>query len=85
MRRGLELIVDEAIPGHFYWFVLDREVFGQPRRTIDHAPGPYPTHKQAIDAGTAAMRRHMEPKPMSTLPASAAHGLVHDSGPATLM
>ena len=85
MRRGLELIVDEAIPGHFYWFVLDREVFGQPRRTIDHAPGPYPTRKEAIDAGTDAMRRHMEPKPLSAVPARPAAGPMQDSGPATLM
>lgn len=83
MRRGLELIVDEPVPGHFYWSVLGREVFGEPRRAIDCAPGPYPTHRQALDAGTAAMRRHMEPKPMSVMPLrlAAQH---FDSGPETV-
>jgi hypothetical protein len=64
VRRGLELIVDEPVAGHFYWSVLGREVFGEPRRVIDCAPGPYATHRQALDAGTVAIRRHMEPKPM---------------------
>jgi len=61
MRKGIELVVDEAAPGHFYWLILDREYFGQPRRAIDRAPGPYPTHRQAMEAGVGAIRQYMEP------------------------
>lgn len=82
MRRGLELIVDEPTPGHFYWSVLGREVFGEPRRAIDCAPEPYPTYRQAMDAGTVAMRWHMEPKPMPVMPLRPV-GLRLDSGPET--
>jgi len=66
VRKGLELIVDEAVPGHFYWLVLDRETFGEPRRAIARAPGPYPTHRQAVAAGAAAIRQCMEPAPLLT-------------------
>lgn len=62
MRKGLELIIDEPVPGHFYWPVLDRVVFGQPRRALDNGPGPYRTRAEALSAGTAAMRRHFEPQ-----------------------
>ena len=57
----MELVVDEPIAGHYYWLVLDCEVVGQPRAVIDHAPGPYPTHRQAADAGVAALLRFVEP------------------------
>jgi hypothetical protein len=71
----MELVIDEPIAGHFYWLVLAREVFGQPRGVVDHSHGPYPTHQQATDAGVAAMLRHSEPVdhalPPSSLPAKA--------------
>ena len=66
MRKGLELIVEEPVPGQFYWFVLGREVFGEARRTLDRAPAPYASRRQAVDAGATAISRHMEPKPLRT-------------------
>ncbi|CAN5700657.1 hypothetical protein BH11PSE13_BH11PSE13_36620 [soil metagenome] len=63
VRRGLELVVDEPISGRFLWTVLGREVFGLPRPTLEKAAAPQPTRSQAVQAGIAAMRRHMEPAP----------------------
>jgi len=63
MRKGLELVVDEPVAGHFHWVVLGREVFGQPRQAIDRSPAPFATYRQAMEAGIVAMRRHMEPLP----------------------
>ncbi len=76
----MELVVNEPVPGNFYWSVLGREVFGEPRRTLDRAPMPFSSHHQAVTAGAIAMRRHMEPKPMRAMPFRAA-GLRHEAGP----
>jgi hypothetical protein len=63
VRRGLELVVDEPISGRFLWAVLGREVFGLPRATLEKAATPQPTRSQAVQAGIAAMQRHIEPAP----------------------
>jgi hypothetical protein len=51
-KKDLALIVDEPIPGHFYWTVVWR------MRVIDYARGPMPTHDSATSAGLAAIRLH---------------------------
>jgi len=63
MRKGLELIVDEPLPGQFHWVVLGREIFGVVRRAVDRAPAPFATSREAMQAGILAMRSHMEPLP----------------------
>jgi len=63
VRKGLELIVDEPVAGHFHWVVLGREVFGEPRHAVERAPAPFATYREAMQAGIVAMRRHMEPLP----------------------
>jgi hypothetical protein len=80
----MELVVDEPIAGHFYWLVLDGEVFGQPRAVIEHSPGPYPTHRQATDAGVAAVLRHSEPVEYHMAAGSQAVKAQDDSGRASV-
>jgi hypothetical protein len=58
MKKNLELIVDEPIPGHYYWTIV---VAGQSCGTptvIDYARGPLPTHNSATASGVAAMRSY---------------------------
>lgn len=58
MHTPLELIVDEAIPGHFYWTAVRPSQSGEPSVVIDYAKGPFPTEKAATDAGSAGLRAH---------------------------
>ncbi len=58
MHTPLELIVDEAIPGHFYWTVVRPSHAGEPSVVVDYAEGPFPTEKAATDAGSAGVRAH---------------------------
>ena len=51
-KKDLALIVDEPMPGHFYWTVVWRT------RVIDYARGPMPTHESATSCGLAAIRLH---------------------------
>ena len=76
MRKGLELIVDEPVADNFYWVILGREMFGEPRRTLDRASRAYPTHRAAIEAGVVAMRRHFEPSPVASMSALSANSSV---------
>ncbi|VTU19255.1 hypothetical protein [Variovorax sp. PBL-E5] len=58
MKNNLELIVDEPIPGHYYWTII---VSGQPGDTptvVDYARGPLPTYNSATASGVAALRSH---------------------------
>jgi hypothetical protein len=56
MKKNLELIVDEPIPGHYYWtLVVSSQSTGKPT-VVDYARGPLPTHNSATASGIAAMR-----------------------------
>ncbi|WP_162565848.1 hypothetical protein [Variovorax sp. SRS16] len=71
MKKNLELIVDEPIPGHYYWTII---VSGQPGDTptvVDYARGPLPTHNSATASGVAALRSH------EAAEAAAAHTHTH--------
>lgn len=74
-------MIDEPIGGHFYWLILGREVFGQPRTVIDHSHGPYPTYQRATDAGVAAMLRHSEPVVRQRAALSPAVSEKYETGP----
>ncbi len=52
------LIVDEPIPGHYYW-ILQRED-GVQCRAVAAAEGPLPSHGLALMAGTTAMQRRVQ-------------------------
>lgn len=55
MDTGLELVIDEPIPGHFYWTIVWRGQAGDLPRLIDYARGPLPTRSSATRAGVAAL------------------------------
>lgn len=57
MKDELGLVIDEPIPGHFYWALSARDDTGA-SVVVDLALGPLPTPKAAIDAGAAALRCH---------------------------
>jgi hypothetical protein len=52
------LIVDEPIPGHYYW-ILQKED-GVHCHPIDAAEGPLPSHGLALMAGTTALQRRQK-------------------------
>ena len=85
MKKGVELIVDEPIPGHFYWTLVKRNDPDCVPWAVDYARGPIPTHGAAMDAGIAALRRHHDERIESAMPH---HGMVAaryaDAGPATM-
>ena len=53
----IELIVDEPIPGHFYWVLLKQDDPHQLPRAVDSAQGPMPTYSSAMRAGIAALQQ----------------------------
>ena len=57
------LIVDEPIPGHYYW-ILQRED-GVQCRAVDAAEGPLPSHGLALMAGTTALQRRLKDQVLS--------------------
>ncbi|MET0209854.1 MAG: hypothetical protein ABWZ88_04855 [Variovorax sp.] len=60
MNNELELLVDEPIPGHFYWTIVCRESPDDEPEVVDYGRGPVPTHEAAEAAGIYAMRLREE-------------------------
>jgi len=58
MKKNLELLVDEPIPGHYYWTIVIAGQSCDPPTVVDYARGPLPTHNSATAAGVAALRSH---------------------------
>lgn len=58
MHTPLELIIDEATPGHFYWTAVQPSQAGESPIVVDYAKGPFPTEKAAKDAGSTCLRTH---------------------------
>ena len=56
-QDDIELIVDEPIPGHFYWVLLKQDNPHQQPRAVEAASGPMPTYSSAMRAGIAALQR----------------------------
>ena len=48
---SLALMVDEPIPGHFYWMLLRQEKPGESPTAFAHARGPLRTHRSAVEEG----------------------------------
>ena len=57
MSKTLDLIVEETIPGHFFWTLVRRAPAKETPFVVDFAMGPLPSKKAAIAAGNAAMQR----------------------------
>jgi len=51
----LKLIVDQPVPGHFYWTLLDLDHARHEDSVVAYATGPLPTHGSAAAAGAAAL------------------------------
>lgn len=58
MQDTLELIIDEAIPGHFFWTLVKQYQAGEKPFVVDFAMGPLPSRQAAVDAGSACLIRH---------------------------
>jgi len=59
-QDNIELMVDEPIPGHYYWMLLKEESPDHHPRAIDYAQGPLPSYSAAMMAGIAALQRRAE-------------------------
>lgn len=66
MELEYELVVDEAVKGHFYWVISMRAAAGLTPSVIDFAHGPLPTYKAAADAGSTALRWHRQARTRSS-------------------
>ncbi|MDM0043823.1 hypothetical protein QTH91_04945 [Variovorax dokdonensis] len=58
----IALMVDEPIPGHFYWMLLRHEDAEHHPQVVDCAPGPLPGYAPAMMAGIAALQRRVDAK-----------------------
>lgn len=58
MQESLELIIDEATPGHFFRTLVKQVQAGERPFVIDFAMGPLPSKQAALDAGNACLIRH---------------------------
>jgi len=59
-QNDIELMVDEPIPGHYYWMLLKEESPDQHPRAVDYAQGPLPSYSAAMMAGIAALQRRAD-------------------------
>jgi hypothetical protein len=57
MKTDLELIVEEATPGHFYWTIVHPGHSGERDTVVDYAHGAAPSRGLATAAGLAALKR----------------------------
>jgi len=58
--KNLELIVDQPVPGHFYWTIVDLGQADAGHCVLDYAQGPLATRSAARDAGLAVLVQHRE-------------------------
>ena len=59
-QDNIELMVDEPIPGHYYWMLLKEDSPDQYPKAIDYAEGPLPSYSAAMMAGIAALQRRAD-------------------------
>lgn len=59
-QEHIELMVDEPIPGHYYWMLLKEDSPDQHPRAVDYAQGPLPSYSAAMMAGIAALQRRAD-------------------------
>lgn len=59
-QDNIELMVDEPIPGHYYWMLLKEDSPDQYPRAVDYAQGPLPSYSAAMMAGIAALQRRAD-------------------------
>lgn len=58
-QDNIELMVDEPIPGHYYWMLLKEDPEQHPQ-AVDYAQGPLPSYSAAMMAGIAALQRRAD-------------------------
>jgi len=58
MTQDLHVIVDEPIPGHFYWLIVHLGHEGSADYVVDYARGPLPTRESAKETASAALAGH---------------------------
>lgn len=56
--QDLHVIVDEPIPGHFYWLIVHMGRERASNYVVDYARGPLPTRESANQAATSALIGH---------------------------
>ncbi|MBS0450179.1 MAG: hypothetical protein JSS14_02620 [Proteobacteria bacterium] len=57
---NIELMVDEPIPGHYYWMLLKEETPDHHPQAVAYAEGPLPSYSAAMMAGIAALQRRAD-------------------------
>src|SRR5688572_24149135 len=57
---NIELMVDEPIPGHYYWMLLKEESPDQHPQAVAYAEGPLPSYSAAMMPGIAALQRRAD-------------------------
>ena len=66
----LELVVDEPVPGHYYWMIVRPAHAGHAATIIDHAEGPLSSREASRAAGAAVFGSYAEaearPSPLRT-------------------
>lgn len=55
MYTAVELFIDEAAPGHFYWAIIDPGQAGEEPAVLAFSEGPQPTERAAMKAGSVAI------------------------------
>ena len=55
MYTALELFIDEAAPGHFYWTIIEPGQAGEEPEVLAFSQGPQPSERAATKAGAMAI------------------------------
>jgi len=58
--QHIALMVDEPIPGHFYWMLLRQQDAQHHPQVVECAPGPLPGYAAAMRAGIDALQRRAD-------------------------
>ncbi|RZL87492.1 MAG: hypothetical protein EOP82_26410 [Variovorax sp.] len=85
MKQDLELIVDEPIPGHFYWTIVRMGQPGELHSIVNYARGPMPTRSSSMDAGSAMLLHYQKAGSPWFAPSPAMRHGWADTVPATLL
>ncbi|MDM0112309.1 hypothetical protein QTI66_09115 [Variovorax sp. J22R133] len=85
MTQDLHVIVDEPIPGHFYWLIVHLGREGMSNYVVDYARGPLPTRESARQTAREALAGHQRTgSPWTDVPSGSALGWNVDTVPGTL-
>ena len=62
----LEVHMDQPVPGHYYWMVVDLGQTGESHRVLGYAAGPLATREAARAEGLRALNRCLQGRAVRT-------------------